>query len=445
MIGKQGFPRNHINGADNDFVWLIPPNGRPDGKVIHPDDKIARPSQRKMNDVQEFPRLDVAPSDFVAIQYSENGHVSRADSANQFKPINRGTVYLYGTTDNDLTDVNLVDVHLKWTADGKGGNGKGKLLATRHYDDGQCHEVIPDSGDIEEITTYRKEHVSKADSLMCQSDLQIPGDITAGQVLTVIWVWDWPDMNIPGVAVPPASYQANSSESGQFYVKMPEIYTGVVDFNIVDPCDDKLGAVKGPTCENPNVKVAAQFIAQQDASTRGIRSQMENPFLVKVPQADPSVTTATADPRSIPVHGLIGLAVKPKFPLADSFMAGQDQAFDGPTTAAESVAAPTPSASSSNGQATNNPATSPTTVAPPLPTATTIPKGDGSGMVTVTVTVPRKVSTVTVVRAPASQQQQQSSAVPQVAVTTTTDLVQPQATAIFSTRTPLRVRGRWYR
>ncbi|KAL2134142.1 hypothetical protein VTI74DRAFT_904 [Chaetomium olivicolor] len=419
MVGKPGYERAHVGAGDEEFVWLIPPNGRPDGKVIHPDDKIARPFQRTLNYTSEFPMLNVARGDFVAIQYTENGHVSKADDTNELKPINRGTVYLYGTTNNDLTDMNLVDVHLKWTANGKGGNGKGRLLATRNYDDGQCHEAIPGS-DREGITSYRMKHISKADALLCQTDLQIPDDIPEGQILTIIWVWDWPDMNVPGVAVPPASYQANSSDSGEFYVKMPEIYTGVVDFKIVDPCDDSLGAVKGPTCGNQKPKVAAQFVAQQDATTRGIRAQMENPFLVKVPQADPKVSSATADPSNIPMHGLIGLAIKESpspFPLPSSILAAQDPVRAEPTattpTATQTRAAPT-GPSASKGQATQ----------PAVTSAPTSTRGGEAGIVTVTVTVPQKISTVTVVRGQAS-----STAAP----------------GTTSTKAPLRIRGAWYR
>ncbi|KAL2015884.1 hypothetical protein VTK56DRAFT_4659 [Thermocarpiscus australiensis] len=376
MIGTPGADRAHVERGSGPIEdWLIPPNGRPDGKVIHPDDKIVKPGQRQLTDASytaQFPMLKVAPGDFVAIQYAENGHVTRADKTNPLKPINRGTVYLYGTTQNDLSETNLVDVHLKWTADGTGGDKKGKLLATRNFDDGQCHEVVPADGDSEGISTYRKNFISKADGLLCQSDLQIPTDIDVGKTLTVIWVWDWPDMNVQGVAVPPASYQANRSDSGQPYVQTPELYTGVVDYKIVDPCNESLGEVKGPTCNNPNGKSAVHFVANQNATSRGIEAQMENPFMVKVPQAGFNVSAATAAASDIPMHALIGVKAT-AFPLASSILQAQDQPHDGPTTVA-----PTPSS---------------TPV--PKPTSAGIEPG---GALIVTVTVPETTTTLVVTR-----------------------------------------------
>lgn len=281
-----------------------------------PDMKIARLNQRELNDKSysdEFPMLSVAPGDFVAIQYTENGHVSRAELSNPNKPVNRGTIYLYGTTQNDLSNYNLVDIHLTWTADGKGGDQKGKLLATRNYDDGQCHEAPPPGQIVEGITEYRQTQLNMTggSGLSCQSDLQIPLKAPVGSNYTVIWVWDWPDMSKAGVAVPPASYHANSSNPSnpkEPYVTKPEIYTGVVDFAIVDPCNKILGDVKGPTCGSSNTieKVVVHYAKQPIPKLAGIQAQLRESFLVKVPQAGVSVTAATANPSDIPVFGLIG-------------------------------------------------------------------------------------------------------------------------------------------
>lgn len=388
MVGKPGFDRAHFErGQGPQEDWLIPPNGRPGGKIILPDDKLVKPSQRQLTDSSysaQFPMLKAAPGDFVAILYTENGHVTRPEVSNPLKPINRGTVYLYATTHNDLSEANLVDVHLKWTTDGTGGDGKGRLLATRNYDDGQCHEPIPAVGDTEGISTYRTKFITNSDSLICQSDVQIPTDATVGQILTVIWVWDWPDMSEPGVAVPPASYYANSSDSGQPYVTMPEIYTGVVDFEIVDPCDDSLGEVKGPTCQAPGLK---NIPNPQDVSSMGIAAQMNTPFQVQVPQAGTGVSEATADASNIPLRGLIGLKTKLPFPLPSSILQGQGQGQSSPTI--------NPVLTSTG-----------TTQGKPLSTSTTSAgnhskeQGEGVLTVTVTVTVPESTATATVTVAP---------------------------------------------
>ncbi|KAK3341377.1 hypothetical protein B0T25DRAFT_340091 [Lasiosphaeria hispida] len=343
MVGPSGYPRSHIprgsSVPEDEIVWLLPPNGGP--KVFTPDLKIARPNQRELKDTSytdEFPMLKVAPGDFVAVKYTENGHVSRPDLANPTKPVNRGTVYLYGTTENDLSNANLVDIHLKWTADGTGGDGKGKLLATRNFDDGQCFEAIPADGDTEGITNHRVGVFSKTtgvamngnQGIMCQSDLQIPLDAEVGKTLTVIWVWDWPSMSEQGVAVPPASYSANSSESGEPFVQLPEIYTGVVDFDIIS--DD--GASAG------NKKVV-QYAPQRAPADAAIKAQMRKQFLVDVPQAGSGATVARADAADIPMGRLIGVKT-PSFPLDSSYLVEAPSAAEPPpTTVAPAAPAPT--------------------------------------------------------------------------------------------------------
>lgn len=137
MIGAPGYERAHvIRGTipEDNIRWLLPPDGRPDGKVIRLDGKIAHPRQRTVYYHDQFGPVKATPGDFVARQYQENGHITLPTT--DPKPLNRGTVYVYGTLHNDLTDTNLVDVHLPWTPNGTGGDRKGRLIATRDYDDG---------------------------------------------------------------------------------------------------------------------------------------------------------------------------------------------------------------------------------------------------------------------------------------------------------------------
>ncbi|KAK0748068.1 hypothetical protein B0T21DRAFT_355755 [Apiosordaria backusii] len=365
FIGQEGFDRAHIDreNPQEQFDYLLPPNGLAEGKVIRWDLPIVRKSQGPFSSSsysEKFPMLKVAPGDFVAIFYLENGHVTRADTANPNKPINRGTIYLYGTTENDLSQTTITDVLHTWTADGKGGNGKGRLLATRNYDDGQCHEPIPATGDPEGISRFRMDEISHSDSLRCQSDLQIPFDVKPGEIFTVLWIWDWPDMNKPGVAVPPVGFHANTSDFGEHFVTIPEIYTGVIDYQIVDPCDDSLGEVKGPTCTNGGSKSSPfngilngkkrrrpvnriKFDSKQPAKSRAIHRQMAQPFMVKVPQAGfdgggnkPSAKffpgaregRASADKANIPLAALIGKETKPPVPFSRDILEGQTRYFE---------------------------------------------------------------------------------------------------------------------
>ncbi|KAK5663507.1 hypothetical protein OQA88_3937 [Cercophora sp. LCS_1] len=406
MAGEPGFERSHaVRGgplAENEIVWLIPPNGR--ANAVFPDDKIVRPGQRALNEQsysKEFPMLTAAPGDYVAILYTENGHVSKAESANPTKPVNRGTVYLYGTTENDLTNMNLVDIHYVWTADGTGGDGKGRLLATRNYDDGQCHEAIPASGDEEGISSYRTKVLKEsmeadvANGLTCQTDVQIPFDVPVNKTLSIIWVWDWPDMNVQGVAVPPASFHANSSDSGEPYITKFETYTGVLDYKIVDPCDQSLGGLKGAGCGGPKnggqVRNAVKFAKQRNPALAAIKAQMDKPFLVEVPQAGMKVPSATADPADIPMGNLIGVS-KPRFPLAPSFF---------PSINPGGAPAPQPTDEPKHDLPAPGPPILPTKAPAPVPLPSAIP--DVDRIRTVTVTVPETTVYVTYTTTPGSK------------------------------------------
>ncbi|KAK0751515.1 hypothetical protein B0T18DRAFT_435839 [Schizothecium vesticola] len=389
MVGPSGVERNqqHKPLVEDSVVWLLPPNGP--AKVLHPDHKIVRPDQRALTSQsysENFLMLSVAPGDFVAISYKENGHVTQGDIG-PLKPINRGTIYLYGTTENDLTNTNLVDVHLAWTADGTGGDGKGRLLASRHFDDGECHEPIPANGDQEGIITHRmNRHKANGDevltSLVCQSDLQIPFDAPIGSPYTVIWVWDWPTMSQAGVAVPPASYYSNVSTSGEPHVTELQYYTGVVDFNVVDPCDASLGELKGPGCgvKGGQVKNVVKFVKQGRPSKAGIRAQMMKAFMVDVPQAGNNAASATADPADIPMAALIGIE-RPPHPLDAKFLAPAN-----PSSPENPSAPETPDA--------------PETTASPAPTAAPNVPGvpELGNVLIVTVTVPASTVTVTETR-----------------------------------------------
>jgi len=339
MVGTPGYDRNHIRRDeafdDKNVVWKLPPDDAPinsmNKTVKHPLNTVVKPQLMALTEASyppEFPMLKAAPGDFIAIQHMENGHVTRPEFSDTHKPINRGTIYLYGTTQNDLSGYNIVDVHLTWTADGKGGDGKGRLLATRNYDDGRCHQALPIDGDLTGMWGVRNSAFPPPmvppmnDALWCQSDVQIPSDLKPGQTYTMLWVWDWPTMSKTGVKVPPATYDWNATLDGPPHITGQQIYTSVVDLAIVDACDDSLGPVKGPGCKSAGTKTAVHFQSQDDLSVAGVRAQMENPWMVQVPQADSKVKSATAPDSVIPFYGLIGIeTTKWALPLPSDVLA----------------------------------------------------------------------------------------------------------------------------
>lgn len=134
-----------------------------------------------------FPRLTAAPGDHVALIYQENGHVTQPKLTP--RPYRSGLVSVYGTLHHEDSD-GINDVLNSWTADGKGGNGKGQLIGTHFYDDGQCYQNLNGNFTIEVYAERFHEH--GLDELYCQTDIQLPKDLPTSGTYTIMWVWDWP-------------------------------------------------------------------------------------------------------------------------------------------------------------------------------------------------------------------------------------------------------------
>lgn len=216
MVGAAGYPRgNSPRGAgfnEAQMVHLIP-QGRPD---VLPSDNICGASQRQYEANPASPRLKASPGQAVALRYQENGHVTIPGSP-PGKPPKGGVVFVYGTSNPSPNDA-LMSIHRQWTADGKGGDGRGRLLGTANYDDGQCYQI-----NDKEISKQRQQQFKHAfvqpqgDNLWCQTDVLLPNDLPAGKAFTLYWVWDWPTM--PGTAGLPQGKQ--------------ELYTTCMDIDII--------------------------------------------------------------------------------------------------------------------------------------------------------------------------------------------------------------------
>ncbi|KAL8855258.1 MAG: hypothetical protein Q9178_008087 [Gyalolechia marmorata] len=202
FVGAPGFPRANAKrgpgvNTDKAMVHLLPPNGRPAGNKILDSDPMCMESQQQPKQSDGSPMLNAAAGDMVALRYQENGHVTLPETQ-QGKAPNRGTVYIYGTTD-PKPDEKFLSIHKVWNPDGTGGDKRGKLLTTQPYDDGQCYQV--NGGQISAKRQGEFEH--EADPLMgkdvwCQNNFKIPQDAPSGKPYTVYWVWDWD--TAPGTA-----------------------------------------------------------------------------------------------------------------------------------------------------------------------------------------------------------------------------------------------------
>ena len=194
--GDFGYPRGYVSRTDPSFTgdsdnYLLPPleSGR---TRIDKTDLLCHPSQRSAEQSSDqFPRLKAAAGSYLALRYLENGHVTLPDTQ-QGKPDNGGTVFVFGTTE-PKDDEKLMDV-LEWTADGSGGDKRGKLLTAQDFDDGRCYQINDGEISKERKEAYASAHPEAADQAeqeqWCETDVQLPEDIN--DAYTLYWVWQWP-------------------------------------------------------------------------------------------------------------------------------------------------------------------------------------------------------------------------------------------------------------
>jgi hypothetical protein len=206
-VGNFGYPRGFkaktdpgYNG-DVDMIWLLPEATEKTTPFISQDTVLCGPKQRKPEQSKpEYPRLQTAPGQFIAMRYTENGHVTIIGAAddsntNNPKPKKGGTVFIYGTTE-PKEDEKLATV-LRWTKDGKGGNKAGVLLATNNFDDDRCYETneTPMSKTRQkESPNFVMGQVSDGPGntfLSCESNVALPKDAAPGKPYTFYWVWQW--------------------------------------------------------------------------------------------------------------------------------------------------------------------------------------------------------------------------------------------------------------
>ncbi|KAK7748334.1 hypothetical protein SLS62_008702 [Diatrype stigma] len=184
FTGEPGYPIGYVDRNQPGFSDPVAQN-----QILN---KAGNPAVCKplAGAYQTYTRLGAAPGDWVAMLYQENGHVT--DPTQTVRPFRGGNVYVYGTLEHQDSD-GINDVLGAWTADGTGGNGKGRLLASHYYDDGICYQNRATTSTTTTFPVYTERHEKyKADEVACQSDFQLPADLPASGKYTVMWVWDWP-------------------------------------------------------------------------------------------------------------------------------------------------------------------------------------------------------------------------------------------------------------
>lgn len=287
FVGTPGYIRNfgpRKPGVNIDAVnsHLLPANGGTN--AFTSTDLLCKSNQLKGQQTPEYPALIAGPGDQVALRYLENGHVSQF-SVNAGKPAGRGTVFIYGTKQSLDSDT-YVGVHRVWNADGTGGDKRGKLLATRPYDDGRCAQVNNNSP----VAVSRLKALdSEGTEVMCQNDFKIPTDAGTSGTYTLYWVWEWPTLDKNGA------------------VATNESYTSCMDINMTPNTVSTVGKFAGqPIGQEANaVAIEAQMGDEQfliNPTALPVLTSNNLPArATRVPAPKPKVGGGAADPTAAPV------------------------------------------------------------------------------------------------------------------------------------------------
>ncbi|KKZ61131.1 hypothetical protein EMCG_04232 [[Emmonsia] crescens] len=286
FIGAPGYPRGYVPRDTPGFSDLmmqyllpLPPASRPGPPLpgppkFLPTDNICRDTQVKQVQTDGQPRLKARPGSPIALRYQENGHVT-LPSNTPGKPDNRGTVYIYGTTDPKPDD-KFTSIHKIWNKDGTGGDRRGMLLSVQDYDDGRCYQINDQNISKERQKEFpHKAATPQGQNLWCQHDLALPKNVPEGKPYTLYWVWDWP--TIP--------------DAKKGIVALDEVYTTCMDIDIT-PASRLKVAAKG---EPPALK----FVEDQDLGSAAIPTQFENLKAPMIPGDSSSDSPQPSSPPSV--------------------------------------------------------------------------------------------------------------------------------------------------
>jgi hypothetical protein len=376
-VGAPGYIRAYVprsNPNPDVQAYKLPLDG---ASVILPTDSMCYAPQTVGTQTPGYPSLVAAPQDNVALRYEENGHVTLFGT-NPGKPAGRGTVFVYGTKQSLNSDTYL-GIHRVWNTEGTGGDQRGRLIATRPFDDGRCFQNNTSPSAVGRSKQFS--YIAPPD-LDCQTDILIPTDAGTSGTYTLYWVWEWPTLDSSGA------------------VTVNQSYTSCMDITMTSNAVPDAGTFDASQVTNAAIQSAA------------IEVQLSSQYLVD-PTALPSLTadnmpgtlstdTAMFVPAATPVSGFL--------PITTGVLAATTQPAPSPGSQT-SVASPPSPAQTSTTAVTSTTGASSTLVPPPSSTVlvpvtpistatstTPVPaptSGAAGGFVTITVTEAKEASTVT--------------------------------------------------
>ena len=392
FTGTPGYCRNNTKRtvpgfSDPLMVHILPGQGQPsieqrdtipatDLTGVTNDDKMCKMTQQTAYQADGSPRLQAAPGALVSLRYQENGHVTLPQNQ-KGKPGNRGTVYIYGTTQPKFPEL-FLDVFGNWSADGTGGDRRGRLLATQPFDDGVCFQI--NSGNIS--TTRQAQHPHEPDQLMganlwCQNNIAIPADAATGKPYTIYWVWDWPTE--PGVDPNLPKGKA-------------ELYTTCMDVDIVakpaskrrvkarqqaaPSASSNLNSAAIPAyvqslTASPAPAGASPVVSAQQPSSASPNPAPTTPAAQPAAGSNPMASSGVAAYIETAVSAAVAAQV-PKTPLTVTVDVVQASVAGGAPAATQPAASPAPVAPANN-QAAPPQAPAPQTTASPSPASPSVP------------------------------------------------------------------------
>ncbi|OAQ66902.1 hypothetical protein VFPPC_14397 [Pochonia chlamydosporia 170] len=299
LVGALGFPRGYMPRSQAGWNDKIPQLLLPaQGTQAYTGKEVL--NKFPFTDKPQHPMLEAAPGDHIAIIHLENGHVSLPQNQPK-KPKNRGTIFLYGTSQPKEQE-KLFDVHLLWNKGGSGGDKRGVLLATRNYDDGQCFQPNTASITNERVSKYGADGAKNSQELPCQSDVKLPDNLKPGSVYTIYWYWDWPNLDSTKIDMEKTA-QGAFPWAGSFMrgdkvpngwkmdaITLNESYASVIDIKI------------GEAPKGFNAKDAGKdaWVAKQNIYSMAIKDQMNNNFQVDVDGYGNGGGQGTAPPPASP-------------------------------------------------------------------------------------------------------------------------------------------------
>ncbi|KAF2257508.1 hypothetical protein CC78DRAFT_483810, partial [Lojkania enalia] len=170
--------------TDENMLYRLPPIDNRTQRIILPEDRICKETQRTRNQTMGSPMLSARTNDTILLLYLENGHVTRLDDDRAHNA--SGKIHIYGTLSPSPNDT-LQDVQRHSELHGHRGR-----LSTANFDDGHCYEDNGTPIALQRKALPQRPHLEDGEgsNLWCTCRFRLPA-LVSGSIYTIYWVWDF--------------------------------------------------------------------------------------------------------------------------------------------------------------------------------------------------------------------------------------------------------------